>query len=106
MPTVTVHHAKTHLSALIAAAERGEEVVIARGDKPAVRLVAIDARPVAPQAQRKPGRLKGIIAFDDAFFDPLPEDELRLWEGRGDEVAMMQLAEPDGEKFGRHDSET
>jgi len=31
MTTVTVHHAKTHLSALIAAAERGEEVVIARG---------------------------------------------------------------------------
>ncbi|MBU1271203.1 MAG: type II toxin-antitoxin system Phd/YefM family antitoxin, partial [Alphaproteobacteria bacterium] len=36
MTTVTVHHAKTHLSKLIAAAERGEEVVIARGDKPAV----------------------------------------------------------------------
>ena len=106
MTTVTVHHAKTHLSALIAAAERGEEVVIARGNKPAVRLVSIDTRPVASQVERKPGRLKGLIAFDDAFFDPLPEDELRLWEGRGDEVAMLQLAESDGEKFGRQDSET
>ena len=83
MTTVTVHHAKTHLSALIAAAERGEEVVIARGDKPAVRLVPANA-PVdpLPPKRRVPGRLKGIISLDDSFFDPLPEDELALWEGR------------------------
>lgn len=81
MTTVTVHHAKTHLSKLIAAAERGEEVVIARGDKPAVRIV-----PFAPVArpERRPGRLKGLVALDDRFFEPLPEDELRRWEGRGE----------------------
>ncbi len=87
MTTVTVHHAKTHLSALIAAAERGEEVVIARGSVPAARLVPIDA-PVpspVPRAPRVPGRLKGLVALDDSFFDPLPEEELRLWEGRGSE---------------------
>ena len=38
---VNVHHAKTHLSKLIAAAESGEEVVIARNGKPAVKLVVI-----------------------------------------------------------------
>jgi len=81
MTTVTVHHAKTHLSKLIAAAERGEEVVIARGDKPAVRIVPFE--PTA-KADRKPGRLKGLVAMDDRFFEPLPEDELRLWEGRGE----------------------
>ena len=36
---VNVHHAKTHLSKLIAAAESGEEVIIARNGKPAVKLV-------------------------------------------------------------------
>lgn len=36
---VTIHEAKTHLSRLIAAVERGEEVIIARRDKPVVRLV-------------------------------------------------------------------
>lgn len=81
MTTVTVHHAKTHLSKLIAAAERGEEVVIARGDKPAVRIVPFAP---APKPERKPGRLKGLVALDDRFFEPLPEDELRLWEGRGE----------------------
>lgn len=81
MTTVTVHHAKTHLSKLIAAAERGEEVVIARGDKPAVRIVPFEP---AAKPDRKPGRLKGMVAMDAQFFDPLPEDELRLWEGRGE----------------------
>lgn len=36
---VNVHHAKTNLSKLIAAVERGEEVIIARNGKPAVKLV-------------------------------------------------------------------
>lgn len=38
---VTIHEAKTQLSRLIAAAERGEEVIIARRDKPVVRLSAV-----------------------------------------------------------------
>jgi prevent-host-death family protein len=37
---VTIHEAKTHLSRLIAAVERGEEIVIARRDKPVARLTA------------------------------------------------------------------
>lgn len=83
MTTVTVHEAKTHLSKLIAAAERGEEVVIARGNKPAVRIVPVE--PEAKQPKRQFGVLKGQLSVPDSFFDPLPEEELRLWEGRGDE---------------------
>ena len=77
MTTVTVHAAKTHLSRLIEQALRGEEVIIARGDKPVVRLVPIDA----PQPLRIPGTPKGQIEVPDSFLDPLPEDELKLWEG-------------------------
>lgn len=43
MPAYTVHEAKTHLSKLI---ERGEEVVIARGDKPVVKLTAVERNSV------------------------------------------------------------
>lgn len=82
MTTVTVHHAKTHLSKLIAAAERGEEVVIARGNKPAVRLSAIES--TQARSKRQFGSMKGLISVDDRFFEPLPEEDLRLWEGRGD----------------------
>lgn len=55
---VTIHEAKTHLSRLIAAVERGEEVVIARRDKPVVRLVI--ESPVKPK--RKLGLLAGTVA--------------------------------------------
>lgn len=55
---VTIHEAKTHLSRLIAAVENGEEVVIARRDKPVVRLVAEKAdKPV-----RRLGFLKGTLS--------------------------------------------
>lgn len=40
---MNVHHAKTHLSKLISAVESGEEVIIARNGKPAVKLVAVGA---------------------------------------------------------------
>ncbi len=81
MTVVTVHEAKTNLSRLIAQAEAGEEIIIARGRMPAVRLV--------PVAETKPkrrvaGSMKGLIAIDERFFEPLPDDELALWNGEGD----------------------
>jgi antitoxin (DNA-binding transcriptional repressor) of toxin-antitoxin stability system len=74
---VTVHVAKTTLSKLIEAALSGEEVVIARGNKPVVRLVAI------PQGRFQVGLLKGQVTGPGPdFFRPMDEDELELWEGR------------------------
>jgi prevent-host-death family protein len=65
MPTYTVHEAKTNLSKLIERAERGEEVIIARGDKPAARLTA--ATEPAKKKGRRFGAYKGIVP------------ELKLW---------------------------
>jgi prevent-host-death family protein len=71
---VNVHEAKTQLSRLIAAAEKGEEVVIARDGRPAVRLV-----PCPPQESRRtPGTATVIIADD---FDELPEDIAAAFRG-------------------------
>lgn len=78
---VTIHQAKTNLSKLIAQAEAGEEVVIARGSKAVVKIVSIEP---APKPKRQAGRLKGQIVLTDAFFEPLPDDELALWNGEGD----------------------
>lgn len=71
---VKVQYAKTHLSALLAAVEQGDEVVIARGSVPVARLVPIDPRPE---------RELGFVAYSvpDSFADPLPECELAAWEG-------------------------
>jgi len=75
METITIHKAKTELSRLIEKACRGEEIVIARGKKPVVRLVAIGDK----MGQRKPGALRGKLKVGPEFFDPLPEEELDAW---------------------------
>ena len=73
----TVHQAKTQLSRLIAAALAGEDVVIARGATPVVRL-----EPVAPLRRKSAfGALKGRIALSEGFFDPLTPEDLASWEG-------------------------
>jgi prevent-host-death family protein len=41
MKTVTISEAKAKLSALVEAAERGEEILIMRGSKPAVTLTPV-----------------------------------------------------------------
>jgi prevent-host-death family protein len=76
--TITIAEAKTHLSRLIAEAEAGGEVVIARGAIPVVRLVPVERK------QPVFGALKGMVKFDESFWEPLPEEELRLWNGEGD----------------------
>ena len=74
MAQFSVHDAKTNLSKLIADALDGGDVVIARGNVPAVRLV-----PVTPRGKRCFGALKGKIAIDARFDEPLPADELGGW---------------------------
>ena len=73
---VNVHHAKSQLSRLLARAEAGEEVVIARNGDPVARLVSIGGM----RGTRRFGALKDRITVDDSFFEPLPEDELARWE--------------------------
>lgn len=75
---VNIHEAKTTLSRLIALAEAGDEVVIARGDVPVARLVPIREGDV----RRKAGTLRGLVRVPKSFFDPLPAEELAAWEGR------------------------
>ncbi len=70
----TVHNAKTQLSKLIDAALAGEEVVIAKGQKPAVRLVAL------PQSGFAFDTHKGALGVPPDFFEPLSEAELADWE--------------------------
>lgn len=74
MAQFSVHDAKTNLSRLIADALAGGEVVIARGKVPVVRLVPVERR-----GRRAFGALKGKIAIDARFEEPLPEDELSGW---------------------------
>ncbi len=76
--TITIHAAKTHLSQLIARVEAGEEIIIARGDKPVAKLSPID--------KSKPKRVFGCMAgqvgdLGPEFFAPVSGGELDAWEG-------------------------
>lgn len=72
---VTIHAAKTNLSKLIEAAQAGEEVIIARGKEPVVKLV--------PVAKKKfqIGGLEQLAGTVPDFLEPMSEEELKLWEG-------------------------
>ncbi len=80
MTVVNVHYAKTNLSQLLARVAEGEEIVIARGATPVAKLAPL----VSGKKKRVFGRRKGEVTLDDGFFEPLPEDELALWNGEGD----------------------
>ena len=76
---VTIHAAKTNLSKLIEAALNGEEVVIARGDKPVVRLVPIEKKKFVYGILAD--KLKGPIPD----FEPISAEELDRWEREKEE---------------------
>ncbi|MGH9547096.1 MAG: type II toxin-antitoxin system Phd/YefM family antitoxin [Terriglobales bacterium] len=72
MKTITIHKAKTQLSKLIELVCRGEEIVIARGKQPVVKLVAIGST----GGKRVPGKLAGQISCKPGAFDPLTDQEM------------------------------
>lgn len=81
MITATIFEAKTNLSALVKKAQSGETVIITSGRKktPVAKL-----EPIQPVAKKRLGAML-IPGYEipESFWDSLPEEELRLWEGEG-----------------------
>ena len=69
MARFNIAEAKTHFSKLVSKAMLGEEVIIARDNKPVVKLVPVDK----PDRPRRPGSGKGQILYIAADFDATPE---------------------------------
>lgn len=67
---VNIAEAKANFSALVQKALTGEEVVIAKDNKPLVRLVPVDA----VTKKRHPGSARGQILYIAPDFDSLPGD--------------------------------
>ncbi|MGH9610927.1 MAG: type II toxin-antitoxin system Phd/YefM family antitoxin [Bryobacteraceae bacterium] len=79
MITATIFEAKTNLSNLVKKAQKGETVIITSGRNktPVAKLEAIH-----PVKKKRLGVLENPdFVLGDAFWEPLPEEELRLWEG-------------------------
>ena len=90
MSSVTIHVAKTHLSRLIERAAAGEEIVILRGKTPVARLTAIASTP----PKRRFGAYRGEFEVPDSFFDPLPQEELGAFEGKGNDADPLGHPRP------------
>ena len=81
MIRASIFEAKTNLSELVKQAQKGESVIITSGRErtPVARIEAIQ-----PQGKIRLGAMvtPGFV-LTDAFFAPLPEDEMRIWNGEG-----------------------
>ena len=76
---VNLYEAKTRLSELVDQAHAGQTVIIAKAGTPMAKLVPLNP-PTKPRI--KFGLLKGQFIESADFDEPLPEEELALWEGR------------------------
>ena len=66
---VNIHQAKTNLSKLIKKVVNGEEVVIAKGNIPLVKMVSL----VSQKSKRKIGSAQGVVSVADSFDEPLED---------------------------------
>jgi prevent-host-death family protein len=81
--SATIFEAKTKLSELLKKVQNGETVIITSGRNktPVAKLEAIK-----PKVYKRLGvRDNPNFVLGEAFWEPLPEEELALWEGAGDE---------------------
>ncbi|WP_027488109.1 type II toxin-antitoxin system Phd/YefM family antitoxin [Allorhizobium undicola] len=74
--TVKVAEAKTHLSDLLARVEAGEDFIIARGNDPIARLVAIDKR------RQRLAAIEAVRALR-AQAKPVTQAEIQDWKQEG-----------------------
>jgi antitoxin (DNA-binding transcriptional repressor) of toxin-antitoxin stability system len=70
MQQYNIGEAKAHLSELVQKALLGEEIIIARDNKPLLRLTPIET----PRGARQPGSGKGQLLHMADDFDATPED--------------------------------
>jgi len=77
MKAVNLQDAKTHLSRYIDDVEKGEVVVLCRHNKPVAEIRCIET---ADQGTPEFGMYDGF-GVSESFFEPLPDDILRGFEG-------------------------
>lgn len=63
MESIGLFEAKTHLSELVARAERGEEVIITRHSKPVAKLVPVSRTRRSVAAARQ-AAIEALLAFE------------------------------------------
>ena len=79
METIPTSKAERELPELIHRAATGETIVLEAPTGERVRLEPVSA--VESKEDRVPGLMKGKIEVPARLFEPMTEDELKLWYG-------------------------
>ena len=77
---LNMHDAKTHLSRHLAAMKGDDRLIICNRNQPVAEVRLL---PRVGERDRPAGVAKGEFTVTAAFFEPLPEDMLATFEGRG-----------------------
>jgi len=78
---VNIYEAKTRLSELVDQAHAGQTVIIAKAGTPMAKLVPLSE---GPKRKIVYGLMKGEFVESPDFDDPLPDELLDLFEGKGE----------------------
>ena len=81
MTVVTLEEAKNRIEELARLAASGEEVRITQGELPTLALKPVEQSEDDLTAKRVGGQWEGLFVLGPEFFEPLPDDELDMWEG-------------------------
>lgn len=71
MQQINLNEASKHLSELIEAAIKGEEIIITKDDQPVAKLVPV--RSVKKRYPAKAGTAKGLVTVADDFDQPIED---------------------------------
>jgi antitoxin (DNA-binding transcriptional repressor) of toxin-antitoxin stability system len=78
MIKLNIHEAKTHLSKYLAKLKAGDRILLCRRNQPIAEITPL---PEVLAHPRPIGLAKGRFTVPRSFFEPLPEELLRAFEG-------------------------
>lgn len=78
MIKLNIHEAKTHLSKYLAKLKAGDRILLCNRNRPVAEITPLPEFPVRP---RPIGLAKGQFSVPRSFFEPIPEELLRAFEG-------------------------
>lgn len=80
MIKLNIHEAKTHLSKYLDRLAKGEKILLCRRNVP---IAEIRPLPSKTGSKRPIGLAKGQFEVPESFFEPLPDDLLDAFNGKG-----------------------
>ena len=89
MIKLNIHEIKAQFSKYIEMVEAGETVVVCKRNVPVAEI-----RPIEKKEKRTPilGSAAGTFEIPDEFYEPMSEEELRLWEEGHEQDPLREFA--------------